>query len=88
MKKTKIEFEYKGLELVADVIATPYLPAKTSGRPEDCYEAEGGECEFVSLLVNGVDVSVLISDSVWEELTTEALKSLEEKDFDDSLNFP
>jgi len=33
---------------------SPYIPAQTSGPPETCYQAEGGEVEVISVkLANG-----------------------------------
>lgn len=34
---------------VAVTHATPYIPAQTFGPPENCYPAEGGDCEWVLL---------------------------------------
>ena len=32
---------------------TPYIPARISGPPEDCYPAEGGEVELIEARVDG-----------------------------------
>jgi hypothetical protein len=36
---------------------SPYVPAFTSGAPEDCYPAEGGELEHLSIYLDGEDVT-------------------------------
>lgn len=35
-------------EVHLDIFATPYVPAKISGPPEDCYPEEGGEWEIIN----------------------------------------
>lgn len=35
---------------------TPYDPGRTYGPPEKCYPPEGGECEILSVKLNGVEV--------------------------------
>ena len=47
-----IEIEIYGLEIEVEVTYnyTPYLPAYTGGLPEDCYPAEGGEMEVISVI--------------------------------------
>jgi len=56
-----IEFSFLGLTLAAKVIETPYIPAQTRGKPEDCYPAEGGELEFKSLTCDGKDAMFLLN---------------------------
>ena len=41
---------------------TPYRPAYTSGAPENCYPAEGGECEVISVCIEGWDVTEVLSE--------------------------
>lgn len=41
-------------EIECDV--TPYDPGYTSGPPEKCYPPEGGECEIVSVKLNGKEI--------------------------------
>jgi len=36
---------------------SPYVPAFTSGLPEDCYPAEGGELEDLWVYLDGEDVT-------------------------------
>ena len=40
-----IQFKVAGLEFLAEIKATPFIPANTSGPPEYCSPAEGGEIE-------------------------------------------
>lgn len=35
-----------------------FVPAKTYGRPEDCYPAEGGEVEDITVTLEGKDVDL------------------------------
>lgn len=53
---------HKGLEWAEDVEeievdvsahVTPYVPARTSGDPDDCYPAEGGDVEDLTATVDG-----------------------------------
>lgn len=41
-------------EIECDV--TPYDPGRTYGPPEKCYPPEGGECEIVSVKLNGKEI--------------------------------
>ena len=36
---------------------SPYVPAFTSGAPEDCYPAEGGEIEDLWVYLDGEDIT-------------------------------
>ena len=36
---------------------SPYVPAFTSGLPEDCYPAEGGELEDLWVYLDGEDIT-------------------------------
>ena len=36
---------------------SPYVPAFTSARPEDCYPAEGGELEDLWVYLDGEDIT-------------------------------
>jgi hypothetical protein len=44
---------------------TPYHPAKTSGPPESCYEAEGGELEWE--IDAGFDLNAEIENAILED---------------------
>jgi hypothetical protein len=41
------DWQYRELEF--DFEVSPYTPGKLSGSPEDCYEAEGGDVEFIDV---------------------------------------
>lgn len=47
------EFEY----LVTGYVSA-YVPAKTYGPPENCYPAEGGEVEDITVTLSGEDVDL------------------------------
>lgn len=50
-----------------------YMPAKTNGPPEDCYEAEGGEADIISVCAeSGNDILELLSKEVVKQLTEKA----------------
>lgn len=66
-----ISFIAGGLEFAANVRFVPYVPARTMGRPEDCYPAEGGELEFDALEVDGKDALFLLA-SHWSDFINEA----------------
>jgi hypothetical protein len=57
---THFSFENEeGEEFEFDVSANvnPYHPAKLSGPPEDCYPAEGGDCDDWQLFRDGKPIS-------------------------------
>lgn len=52
---------------------TLYQAAKTSGPPEDCYEAEGGEAELICVCAeSGNDILELLKPEVVKQLTEKA----------------
>jgi hypothetical protein len=53
-KWTTIERGDEELEINVEFDATPYIPAKTYGLPENCYPAEGGEIEITAVFHNGI----------------------------------
>ena len=63
-----VHFKYIGLEFVAEANITPIIQDKTSGKPEDCYPEEGGECEIISLTYNGADAMWLLDSDIAELL--------------------
>ncbi len=58
-------FDYEIENEDGEVLATvqvgaqfsPYVPAFTSGLPEDCYPAEGGEIEDLWVYLDGEDIT-------------------------------
>lgn len=48
-----IERDGEDIELDIDYEVAPYTPAKLSGPPEDCHEAEGGEVTSMTAYRNG-----------------------------------
>jgi hypothetical protein len=54
MKGYEFEFEMSGgvnddSEFTIVFNATPFVPARTSGDPDDCHDAEGGEIEDLTV---------------------------------------
>jgi hypothetical protein len=60
-----MNFDYEIENEDGEVLATvqvgaqfsPYVPAFTSGLPEDCYPAEGGEIEDLWVYLDGEDIT-------------------------------
>lgn len=61
---------------------TPYVPARTYGPPEDCYEAEGGEVELIEARVDGVRVNW--SEAEDDQWTTDIMENPDEDDGPDA----
>lgn len=57
-----------GVDFVVEFSASPYKPAKISGPPELCYEAEGGEIQIESIYIGDQEVDDVISDSVRDKI--------------------
>ena len=76
------------VEFEVEFSSTPYVPAKISGPPENCYPAEGGEVEIESICIGEFEVSDIISDSVRQLLQTkceEAAPECEQEERDSAL---
>ena len=56
------------VEFEVEFNASPYIPAKISGPPENCHPAEGGEVEIESIAIGGFEVTDVISESVRDKL--------------------
>jgi hypothetical protein len=59
---------YREIELTVAYEIEPYVPARISGPPEDCYPAEGGYVEDMTVTVGGQPF----------EITDEERKEIEE----------
>ena len=73
------------VEFEVEFSSTPYVPAKISGPPENCYPAEG---EIESICIGEFEVSDIISDSVRQLLQTkceEAAPECEQEERDSAL---
>ena len=55
-----------------DALFTPYVRAKTSGDPDDCYPAEGGELEELTVWLDGKNVTDTIDPDALDKITKEA----------------
>jgi hypothetical protein len=65
------------VEVEVSGLFSPYIPARLSGPPEDCYPAEGGECEDFTATVDGKEFP-LASDE--EDYAIEKLAGLATED--------
>lgn len=66
--KMSLECEYERVPLTINFYASPIIPARTYGPPEDCYPEEGGEVDIEEVLAGGVDILLLIDEKVFEYL--------------------
>jgi len=73
-----ITFTCIGLQFSAEVDYEPYIPARISGPPEDCYPAEGGNCEITSLTRNGQPADFLLESDIADDLNEAAFAACEE----------
>lgn len=62
---------------------TPYVPARTYGRPEDCYEAEGGEVEVISVKMASGEPDFM-SDAEEDQWITHIMENPDEDDAPDA----
>ena len=69
------------VEVTVEYTATPYVPAQTYGPPENCYPAEGGDIEIVS--VTGPDGKKLELSAENEDRLMDYLYESHEEDVDD-----
>ena len=87
MSHTKT-FYIGDVEFEVEFSSTPYVPARISGPPENCYPAEGGEVEIESICIGEFEVSDIISDSVrakLQEMCEEAAPECERDERDSAL---
>lgn len=51
--RTRKFYRENGDCVIVKYTQTPYVPARTYGRPEDCYPAEGDEVELIEARIEG-----------------------------------
>ena len=74
-----VTIEWMGLTLTAECDYEPYVPARISGPPEDCYPSEGGYAEITDLKCGKDDASFLLqSADIREELDDLAYAACED----------
>lgn len=56
---------------------SPFVPARTYGRPEDCYPAEGGEVEVISVKLAS-DEDDFMSDAEEDQWITDIMENPDE----------
>lgn len=62
---------------------SPYIPARTSGPPENCYEAEGGEVELHSVMLASGEPAYM-TDAEEDQWITDILENPDEDDGPDA----
>ncbi len=66
------------------VLVHPFIPAKLSGPPESCYEAEGGEiepdcCEHCSASIPQDQIAELAADEYYGQMEAAAERLADER---------
>lgn len=69
---------YNDVELDVLFDASPYVPARISGPPEDCYPEEGGEVALTEVYLEGHEILSLLSQVVVDNLESQAYELLPE----------
>ena len=70
MKSATRIFEVCGFDFEVEFEATEYHSAQISGPPENCYPAEGGDVDIISVSLGEWDVTEILSESVMEMIQT------------------
>lgn len=70
-----VTFALWGMTFAAEVDYTPYVPARLSGPPENCYPEEGGYAEITDLRCGKDDASFLIGSDMADELNEAAYEA-------------
>lgn len=68
--------------VVVKYTQTPFVPARTYGRPENCYPAEGGEVELIEARVDGKRVNW--SEAEDDQWITDIMENPDEDDGPDA----
>lgn len=69
--------------VIVSYTQSPFVPARTYGRPEDCYPAEGGEVEVIDVkLANGEPA--WMSDAEEDQWITSIMEDPDEDDAPDA----
>lgn len=74
-----MKFSLLGLNFEAEVDVTPYQPAYTTGRPEDCFPEEGGEIDVISLICDGHNAMFLLDSDLEDDIMAAIEKALEDE---------
>lgn len=69
--------------VVVKYTQTPYIPAQTSGPPERCYPAEGGEVEIHSLMLANGEPAYM-TDAEEDQWITDIMENPDEDDGPDA----
>lgn len=69
------EVDYEEIELEIEGVATPYVPARLSGHPDNWCPAEGGEVEIEHILLDGKPWDGELTDSERQYAEEEILEA-------------
>jgi hypothetical protein len=92
MSKTlKIELP---IEFEIEAVATPVIPGRYTGKPENCYPDEGGELDIEDIMFEGQTVNRTLwayitqqySDLIYEELIEQIKIQKDDFEIDQALN--
>lgn len=76
----EITIKAYGVEFDVEFTAEPYIPAKISGPPENCYPAEGGEIDIESISINGQDLMGVLDACVIENIAEQLEQYIAEEE--------
>jgi len=69
--------------VIVSYTQSPFIPARTYGRPEDCYPAEGGEVEVIRVMLASGHPTVM-SDAEEDQWITDIMENPDEDDAPDA----
>lgn len=65
-----------GVDFAVDFDGEPFVPAKVTGSPDTSYPCEGGEATINMVLLEGWDVTDLLSDWTNEQIRQQLVEYL------------
>ena len=69
--------------VIVSYTQSPFVPARTYGRPEDCHEAEGGEVEIIDVKLASGEPAWM-SDAEEDQWITDIMENPDEDDAPDA----
>ena len=65
-----------GVPFEVEFDGTPFVPAQVSGPPENCYPAEGGEADIITVTLEGHDLTDVLSEDVMLKINEDLVEYL------------